>query len=197
MPKKTKTQNLSREDVAQKALNLSEALGWSHLTMRDIADECDISLADLQKLVCDKQDVLCALGRLIDHRTLQEIGSGGAQDVSGSARDRVFEIMMARFDVLNDYRAGLISILESFKTDPKPALLSLPHLGNSMHWMLEAAGLETNDLRGSARIIGLTAIYLQVLKTWREDESEDLSKTMAALDKHLARVERFAESFNL
>ncbi len=43
--------------------------------------------------------------------------------------------------------------------------------------------------------MGLTGIYLKVLKVWCDDESRDLSKTMAALDKALERGESVADTF--
>jgi hypothetical protein len=35
----------------------------------------------------------------------------------------------------------------------------------------------------------LTALYLYTVRTWIEDDSEDMAKTMAALDKNLERAE--------
>lgn len=70
----------------------------------------------------------------------------------------------------------------------------MPHLCRSMTWMMEAAGIETLGLRGALKVAGLTGVYLKVLKTWTEDDSPDLAKTMAALDKDLGRAESFANT---
>jgi hypothetical protein len=40
---------------------------------------------------------------------------------------------------------------------------------------------------------GLVAVWLWTMRTWRGDETEDLSATMAALDSALRRAERAAE----
>ncbi len=61
--------------------------------------------------------------------------------------------------------------------------------------MLEAAGIDTGGYKGAIKIAGLTALYLKTLKTWREDDSEDMAKTMAELDKNLERSEQWAGSF--
>ena len=37
----------------------------------------------------------------------------------------------------------------------------------------------------------LSAIYLATLRVWLRDDSEDMAKTMAHLDKQLARVDSF------
>jgi len=129
---------------------------------------------------------------MIDRRVLDVIGE---PDESISARDQLFDILMERFEILNDYRAPLVSILESFCFDPKQAVISCPHLLRSMSWMLEAAGIETPGVRGALKVAGLTGVYLKTLRVWRDDESPDMSKTMAALDKDLGRAEHVANMF--
>jgi hypothetical protein len=88
-------------------------------------------------------------------------------------------------------------VLESFKSDPKQLIIGLPHLCKSMSWMLEAAGMDTLGLGGAARLFGLTGIYIKNLKVWVSDESADLGKTMASLDKDLSRAESLANSIGL
>lgn len=183
-----------KSKVVEHALKLAAQLGWEHTRLSDIADSAGLSLADVQGHFDCKTDILVAFGRMIDHKVLQNMGKA---DLSMTPRDRLFDILMERFDVLNDHRPGLISILESFRYDPKQAVISLPYLCNSMTWMLEAAGEETHGFRGALKVAGLSGVYLKVLKTWKDDDSADLSKTMAALDKDLGRVEQFAAMLNL
>lgn len=58
-----------------------------------------------------------------------------------------------------------------------------------MATMLEAAGLSASGCRGMLRVKGLSAIYLSSLKVWLKDESQDMAKTMAALDKKLNQAD--------
>ena len=60
----------------------------------------------------------------------------------------------------------------------------------SMAVMLEAAGVSAGGAAGRARAKGLAAIYLSVLRVWLDDDSEDASRTMAALDRHLDNADR-------
>ena len=142
----------------------------------------------------DRNDILSAYGRILDKQVLENIG---APDQDLSPRDRLFDLMMERFDVLNENRAAIVSILNAFRFDPKQAVISLPHLGRSMSWMLEAAGLETGGIKGAAKVLGLTALYLKVLRTWKDDDTEDMSATMAALDKSLSHAEEWAGRFGI
>ncbi|PZO86408.1 MAG: TetR family transcriptional regulator [Micavibrio aeruginosavorus] len=183
-----------KERAVSAALSLSATLGWDLITMTDIADETGASLAELSDLFDDKGDILTAYGRMIDREMLK---AAGTPDNSVSERDRLFDIIMTRFDVVNRDRAAVVSILHSFRADPKQAVISLPHLGRSMAWVLEAAGIEANGFKGAARLAGLTAVYVAVTREWLSDDSADMAKTMAALDKNLERAERAANFLSL
>ena len=189
---KTKKAMDPKDAVVDAALELSAALGWANVTLCDIADKAGMDMATLFDLVDDKMDVLCLFGRRIDRQVLENIGT---PDESLSARDRLFDILMERFDVLNEYRDGLIPILESFKFDPKQAVISMPYLCKSMSWMLEASGIETGGIRGALKVAGLTGVYLKTLRVWRDDDTPDMGQVMAALDKDLGRAEQLASTF--
>ncbi len=191
-PKVAKAAADPKTAILDAALGLATSQGWAYTTLADIAREADMSLGDLRDYIDEKSDILVIFGRMIDKKTLEAVGEG---DPSISPRDQLFDILMERFDVLNQYREPLISILDSFKSDPKQIVISCPHLGRSMSWMLEAAGLESEGFRGAARVAGLVAVYIKALHVWRGDNSADLSKTMAALDKDLARAEKLANTF--
>jgi len=61
-----------------------------------------------------------------------------------------------------------------------------------MRWMLEAADIGTTGFVGTLRVKGSGVVYAATANVWLKDDSEDMAKTMAALDKNLARAERFA-----
>ena len=183
-----------KEQVVHSALKLAAQMPWDMVTLTDIADDAGISLAALSDIFDDKCDILVAYGRMIDRAVLAACAD---PDPSSSERDRLFEILMERFDVLNKNRGAVLSILKSFMPDPKQAVISLPHLGRSMVWMLECAGIETSGIKGCLRVVGLTAVYLACLKTWMKDDSEDLSMTMACVDKNLERAQMVANTISV
>jgi AcrR family transcriptional regulator len=183
-----------KERAVAGALDLASRMGWDMITMTDIADKAHASLAEISEIFDDKTDILIAYGRQIDRKVLEACSDA---DPSMSERDRLFDILMERFDVLNGHRQAVVSILKSFKLDPKQAVISLPHLGRSMAWMLEAADIDTNGVKGAMRVAGLTIVYLNALRHWMNDDSADLTKTMAALDKSLSRAEQCANTFML
>jgi AcrR family transcriptional regulator len=185
-PKKQEQDN--RAQIIDAALRLAVLRDWSNVTMADIAGEAGISLSDLARSFDGREDILAAYARRIDADMLEAAGNSWGS----SPRDALFDMLMERFERLNKDRAAVVSILGSFKDDPKQMVISLPHLGRSMTWILEAAGIETLGWRGALRVAGLSVVYLYVLRVWTGDDTPDMPKTMAALDRALARVESWA-----
>lgn len=190
-PKKTAD---IREKAIKSALALAARDGWGQVTLQAVARHAKISLAQLHEHFEDRGDILIAYERMIDSRVLESVGE---IDENANPRESLFDIVMERFDALNENRDALIAILDHVKCDPKQMAIGVPHLARSMSWMLEAAHIDTTGLRGAAHIIGLTGVYLLTLKTWREDESPDMSKTMAALDRNLGRAEQWGGTLGL
>jgi hypothetical protein len=62
--------------------------------------------------------------------------------------------------------------------------------------MLDGAGIDTTGARGMMRVKGMLGVWLYTVRAWREDETEDLSPTMAALDRALQRAEQLENSFS-
>lgn len=180
-----------KDRIVLAALELAAMQGWDTLTLYDIAEELDMPMAELHIYVEDKFDILAALGRMIDRKTLENMSK---PDPEISPRDALFDIFMDRFEVLNDHRDGVEAILRSIKLDPKQALVSFPHLCRSMSWMLEAVQINTSGIKGAIKVAGISALYLKVLREWLKDDTPDLSITMAALDKQMSRAEQIANT---
>ena len=175
-----------QDRMVDAALALAAERPWHEVSLREIAEASGLPLAEAYRCSASKQEILGAFLRRIDAAVLAE-GAVGPDD--GSARDRVFDVLMRRFDALQPHRKALASILMAQSRDPAGALANLAALQRSMTWMLEASGLEAEGLRGMVRTRGLTLLYLATLRTWLRDDSLDLAKTMAALDGYLRRLE--------
>ncbi len=189
-----KKQKIDKENLVRVAMSLAEQQGWDVIGMSDIAEEAGMPLVDFQEIFEDKTDILMALGKIIDARVLRNIGE---VDEDLSEQDRLFDILMERFDVLSEYHGGVSSVLKSFCFDPAQVVISMPHLARSMALMLEASGVETTGVSGAVRVAGLTGVYIKTLKVWLDDDSEDMAKVMAALDKDLGRAQSFVDMFSL
>jgi len=193
--KKSKVASIKpvKERAIAASLDLAARMGWDIITLSDIADKAHCTLAELSELFDDKVDILAAYERSVDKKVLESFAE---PDLAAPERDRLFDILMERFDVLNENRDALVSVLKSMMLDPKQAVIGLPNLGRSMAWMLEAAGIDSSGIKGALKVAGLSAVYVYALRVWSKDDSADLSKTMAALDRGLNRVEQAANTFS-
>lgn len=176
------------------AFRLAEERGWADLSLADIAREAKLPLSKVYPVFHSKAALLDGFTRMIDAAVLAE--GEDDFDTAEPARDRLFDVVMRRFDALRPYRDGLGRIAYDQARDPAALCCSLCALRRSMALMLEAAGLSSSGLRGQLRIKGLSAIYLATLRVWLRDETADLSKTMAALDGYLRRFEGLATRLN-
>ena len=173
------------------ALELAGRQGWRRTGLAEIAAEAGLKLHEAYAIHRSKAAILGAFTRRIDREVLT--GAGAAED-GETTRDRLFDTLMRRYDALKPYKPALRAILRDSVGDPL-ALCGVARLGRSITWMLEAAGIPTAGLRGHALVHLTGALYLSVLHVFLGDDSEDLARTMAALDRGLRRGEsllRFA-----
>ena len=177
-----------REAVLDAAMALAAARGWRRVALADIAAESGLSLSELYDAFPSKGAILSFMGSRIDAKVLAGTGADMAEE---GKRDRLFDVLMRRFDAVSPYRQGLRALLAESRRDPGLALAAAPRLLRSMAWSLEAAGIRTSGIAGALRVKALAALYLSVMRVWVDDESPDMAGTMAALDGRLRRAERF------
>ncbi|MGB0681589.1 MAG: TetR/AcrR family transcriptional regulator [Magnetovibrionaceae bacterium] len=180
-----------REEIAAKAidaaLNLAADTDWKAVALADIAEKANLALSELHPAFGHKFALISGYMDRIDRAVLDGVDPEDAQEAT---RDRLFDIMMRRFDELQKDRRAVASIINGTLADPLSAACLLGRAGQSMSWMLEAAGVPSHGMKGRLRTKALGLLHLTVLRVWLKDDSQDLSKTMAALDKALDKAER-------
>jgi AcrR family transcriptional regulator len=168
--------------------------GFANVALRDVAQAAGLGLAELYRIYPDKVALVAAFAAKIDADVLA--GTPTETDPEETARDRLFDTMMRRYDALRPYREALAAIRQAGTRDPMLALAMGPALRRSMAAMLEAASVPSEGLSGALRQNGLLAIHVAVSRIYDRDETTDLSKTMAALDSRLKTAERWAQLFD-
>ena len=113
---------------------------------------------------------------------------------SGTPRERLFDIVMNRFEALQAHRDGVRALLSALRTDPVTSLFLYAGTLRSMKWLLEGAGVPASGISGGVRVHGLLAVWLYALRAWEQDDSPDLSSTMAAVDRGLDRAMQAEQS---
>lgn len=177
-----------KNNVVEAALELAASKSWDDVSMYAIARQADVDNDDLTALFEDKEDILAAYAAQVDKRV--DAAFQGEDTAQDSERDRLFDVLMERFDILNENREAVTSILNTITLDPKQGIDSLPHLCKSMRRMANTAGITLCGLRGAIKITALTILYLKLLRDWVKDDSPDMAATMAGLDKALSYYEK-------
>jgi len=167
--------------------------GWHAVSVGAVAREAGLKLDQVWFRSPGRVAILARYAAAIDAAVLE----GTVPAAPGeSIRDRLFDLVMRRFDLLLGDRAGLAALPRELVTDPFSALAMAPVGLRSMSALLEAAGVSAEGPLGLARAQGLMVLWLDVSRAWVADDSPDLSGTMVALDKALERAERVAGMFD-
>ena len=157
--------------------------------LAEIASAAGVSLAQLRGEFRSTLAILAAHVKNTDRAVLGEDLSEMEEE---PARERLFDVLMRRIEVLAPHREAVRSLIRSAGSNP-PLAFALNGLAvRSQQWMLTAAGIDASGPRGMVRAQGLALLYGSVLRTWIHDDDPGLSRTMAALDRALERGQRFA-----
>jgi ubiquinone biosynthesis protein COQ9 len=177
-----------KERVIQASLDLASAYPWNDVHMSHIAAQSEYELLDVMAIFPEKMDILHAYERQIDHAVMDVMGD--AFDGGDTPRDKIFDVLMERFDVLNDNRASVLSMLNAVTLDPKQMIVTAPWVPQSMIKMMALADVDANGIKGTMRVAGVSMAYLKTLRDWAGDNSADMAQTMASLDNALGYVEK-------
>jgi AcrR family transcriptional regulator len=179
-----------RQAIIDALMDLASRRSWNSIEIKDLAQAADVSLAEFRDLFPSKGAVLGALSRQIDKQVLE----GTTDDLAGEpARERIFDVLMRRFDALAPYKQALRRISADLRYDPV-SLAALNQVGlNSQRFMLAAAGISTEGPLGALKLQGAVLVYANTMRTWLDDDDPTLARTMARLDRELRRGERILE----
>jgi AcrR family transcriptional regulator len=177
--------------IVECALTLAEKRGWRGLSLAEIAATAELPVATVAEVYPNKDAILDAFRRRLD---VAALAGSEASDLDQPVKDRLFDVLMRRFDAMKPHRAALRVIARDVMRDPGSALRAGCGLTCSMKVMLEGSGVAAGGAPGLLRAKGLAAIYLAAMRVWLDDETGDSSATMAALDTRLAKADRLMAS---
>jgi ubiquinone biosynthesis protein COQ9 len=181
MPK-PQTQN---PKISAATLRIAASKGWDGVTLKAVAIDAKIPLKTVAKRFSTESDLIPVIIDVIAHQAQKSAGK-----TSGSPRDVLFALIMARFDILQHHRKAVLSIADAATKDHALACVLARAISESMAEVAETAKLRAPRLLAAA---GLSAIYGWAFLAWRNDKTRDMAKTMAALDKGLRLAEKAAE----
>mgnify|MGYP001440415693 CR=1 FL=1 len=100
--------------VVDNALALAESRGWRGLSLADIAAAADLPVATVARTYSSKEAILDGFRRRIDEAALAGCEAG---DIDQPLKDRLFDILMRRFDAMGPHRAALRVIARDLSRD--------------------------------------------------------------------------------
>lgn len=190
---KTKPKRTPQQRLIDAAMVLAAEGGWQGASMARIAAAADMPLAEALAVFPSRGAVLAGLADAVDRAVLADLGADS--DTGETPKDRLFDILMRRFDALAPYKAGLAGVAHAHCRDPLAVLCHIGRVQAAMALTLEFAGLPSHGVCGLVRTKGLMLIYANALAVWFRDDSPDMAATMAALDRGLARADRIVATF--
>ena len=173
--------------IAQQTLNILQKKSWNTFSIGQILKNVKIKKTDIKT----KFDLLKTISKYVDYQLINKMKSLE----QSSSKDMLFEVLMARFDILELNRKAFLEIYKVLKKNPQQFLKLLPIFLESMIITAELSQYKVNGIKGTIRLKGLIIIYFLTFLQWIDDKNPSLEKTMTALDKNLDQAEKFSKIF--
>ena len=175
----------------KKGFDLINDIGWEEFSLEKLSTKEKVPINELKVFFKCKNSIVDKFSRMIDKNIESKLRIDDFKD--SSKKDILFELIMMRFDEMEGYKGSLVKILDVSKN--KPLLISIitKNVMNTMDFFLELSNSYNNYAFDILKKNFLFIIYSISFKTWLSDDTEDLSKTMAELDKLLSTAENFQQ----
>lgn len=173
--------------IINATLKLAGERGWREFSLVDVARQSKLPLSEIYPIYPDKLAILAGYMRRVDVRMLKLLE---AEEPAEILRERLFDAIMFRFDTLSEDKGAIYAIHDGIRRDPAAlGVLTIP-LRRSIRCILEIADIRRGVLLAYWQA-ALALILARVSIIWLHDDTEDMARTMAALDKHLTRADTF------
>src|SRR5262249_34729093 len=121
-----------RERVIATFMELLAEKRLEQIGLGEIAERANISLADLRHEFSSALAIFAAHVKDIDRKVLTGVDADMAEE---PARERLFDVLMRRLELLAPHRAALKSLMRSVACNPPLALALNGIAVNSQQWM--------------------------------------------------------------
>ncbi|MBS4084079.1 MAG: TetR/AcrR family transcriptional regulator, partial [Rhizobiales bacterium] len=161
----------AREKILGAFLTLLAEKRFERIELSEVAQLANVSLADLRGEFGSTFDMIAAFLRETDKKVLSGGESSKLDPELGDqpARDRLFEVLMRRFEALAPYREAIRSLYRSARTNPRLAMGLNKLAVRSQQWMLSSAGIGSSGIVGGMRAQALAGFFAKATQTWLDD----------------------------
>src|SRR5215472_3113805 len=165
-----------RDKIITAFLNLLAEKRFERIGLTEIAEAAGVSLAQFRGEFASPLAILAAHIKDTDRAVLASDFSDMADE---PPRERLFDVLMRRLEILAPHREAIRSLLRSATRNPPLVMALNGQAVRSQQWMLTAAGIGAAGPRGMLRAQGLSLLFGSVLQTWVNDDDPGLARTMA------------------
>ena len=181
----------TEKNYLKKGFDLINDIGWDKFSIEKLSTKENIPVRDLKVFFKCKYSIVDKFSIMIDKNIESKLRLEDFKD--SSKKDILFELIMMRFDEMEEFKSSLAKILDVSKNKPLLASIITRNVMNTMDFFLELSNCYSNYTFDVLKKNFLFLIYSITFKTWLSDNTEDLSKTMAELDKLLSTAENFQQ----
>src|SRR5664279_5534794 len=178
-----------RDKAIHALMDLLAEQSFEQIGLAEVTGRAGLKLSQLRT---EFGSTLAIVGAHIKDIDRAVLAGGGGDMAEEPARERLFDVLMRRLEVLAPYKEAVRSLLRSARRNPGLALALNAMAVRSQQWMLEAAGIGASGPKGALRAQGTALMFARVLSVWFDDDEPGLDRTMAALGRGLASAERWA-----
>ncbi len=181
MPEARTEQDFS---TLETALALAGERSWQDITLTQIAEATGKPLSALYA----SDGKMALAGQLEAWGDLAM--SAETPDAEDTPRERLFDVIMLRFERYETLRGGVLSLMDWRDRSARLRADIVRARARSANWALACAGLDTlGPVEMRLTGLGLGWVIEQTTRAWRLDESGDFARTMATLDGELINAE--------
>ena len=178
-----------REKIIAAFMALLAEKRFEQIGFGDIAARAGLTLANCRAEFGSTLAIFAGHMKELDRKVLASASGDMAEE---PPRERLFDVLMRRIEAMAPHREAMRSLMRSAQCNPGLAFALNGLAVRSQTWMLTAADIDAAGPRGMIRAQGLAMLFASVLRTWVDDDDEGLARTLAALDRALARGQRWS-----
>ncbi len=171
--------------LAKTTLKLLEKKPLSKITLSTILKN------HKETSIKNKRDLIINVNRYFDYLLKNNLSNLE----ESSKKDMLFEVLMARLDILNSYRISIKNIINFLYSRPQDFIKLIPSFVESIILIATLCNINVNGVKGIPVVKSIFILYLLIIYSWKNDETQSMEKTMTVLDNYLNNISKFTKIF--
>ena len=187
--KKMSTADITPELFVEKMLRHLPFDGWSETAMQRTAEELSLSASDVARLFPKGFASVITIGSDdVDAKMVAKFMERFSDKFDGMpVHIRIRELLLIRFEILQPHKEAVRKII-TFLAKPDHVELGNRLLYNTLDRVWRAAGDRSTDFNFYTKRATLGAVYGATMLAFLNDDTPDMQKTHAFLDRRLQDV---------